>query len=157
MDIYTILSNQSIFSPTTAGQLPQLYPQRCVTCHLLNCSRYLTSTRTGITYNIRHNFTCASRNLIYLIMCTKIKKQYVGLTTKQLNIRINHHRTNIVNHKQIYLGVHFNFSDHSIDNLSIQAINRVFHHCPNPLQELQKHPLTSPLHQPKGMWWGFSR
>ena len=146
LDIYTILSSHTTTSHTTAGQMPQLHlystrtkrcdHPRCVTCKHLNCSRYFMSTKMGITYTIRHNFTCTSSNLIYLITCTKCKKQYVGLTTKQLNIRINHHWTNIANHKQIYLCVHFNFPGHSIGNISVQAIDRVQENCPNPLNEL---------------------
>ena len=69
---------------------------RCVTYYHLNCDKSFTSTKM---YPLRHNFTCTSRNVIYLITCTRCKKQYVGLTTQQLNIspniRLNHHRTNI--------------------------------------------------------------
>lgn len=82
------------------------------------------------------SFSCTSSNIIYLITCTKCKKQYVGLTTKQLSTRINHHRLNILNRKQIYVSVHFNFPDHSITNLSVQAIDKVPDQCAHPLQEL---------------------
>ena len=146
VDIYTSLSNHITSGHTIAGQLPLLQTQgtqtkrcnhpRCLTCRHLNCSKYVTSSKTGVTYTIRHSFSCTSSNLIYLITCTKCKKQYVGLTTKQLNVRINHHRTSILNHKQIYLSVHFNFSDHNINNLSVQVIDKVPDQCPQPLQEL---------------------
>ena len=146
VDIYTSLSNHSTSCHTIAGQLPLLRTQgartkrcnhpRCLTCRHLNCSKYVTSSKTGVTYTIRHSFSCTSSNLIYLITCTKCKKQYVGLTTKQLNVRINHHRTSVLNHKQIYLSVHFNFSDHNINNLSVQAIDKVPDQCPQPQQEL---------------------
>lgn len=102
---------------STAGSLPKLksyyttvkpckHP-RCSTCQHLNCSKTFCSTRTGKTYTIRHNFSCSSKKLIYLITCTKCKKQYVGLTTQQLNTRINHHRSNIFNKKQTYISNHF--------------------------------------------------
>jgi hypothetical protein len=148
IDIHTIFMSYATSEHTTAGKLPQLNPHntrtkrcnhpRCVTCLHLNCSKYFTSTRSRITYTIRHNFSCTSNNLIYLITCKKCRKQYVGLTTKQLNVRVNHHRTNIMNHKSIYLSTHFNFADHSITDLSIQAIDTVTSDCPNMLQELQK-------------------
>ena len=96
---------------------------RCVTCTHLNCKPNFTSTKTGISYPLRHNFTCTSTNVIYLITCTKCKKQYVGLTTQQLNVRINHHRTNIFNHAQTYISNHFNFVDHNISHLSVQIID----------------------------------
>ena len=148
IDIYTVLTSHTTSEHTTAGKLPQLNPHntrtrrcnhpRCVTCLHLNCSKYFTSTRTRTTYTIRHNFNCTSSNLIYLITCKKCRKQYVGLTTKQLNVRVNHHRTSIINHKPIYLSAHFNFPDHSITDLSIQAIDTVASNCSNILQELQK-------------------
>ena len=140
--------NEHTTSHVTAGQLPHLSSQnartkhcnhpRCVTCKHLNCSKYFTSTRTGTTYTIRHDFNCTSRNLIYLITCKKCHKQYVGLTTTQLNIRINHHRSNILNRKRIYLCVHFNFPDHSLEHLSVQAIDTIPDNCQNSLEELQK-------------------
>ena len=146
-DIYAACA-QSTSEHVTAGKLPLLSIQnartkrcnhpRCVTCKHLNCSRYFTSTKTGTTYTIRHNFNCTSRNLIYLITCKKCHKQYVGLTTTQLNIRINHHRSNTLNHKRIYLCVHFNFPDHSLKDLSVQAIDTVPPNCQNSLKELQK-------------------
>ena len=146
--MYTVLSNHTFSEHTTAGQLPQLCIQngrtkrcnhpRCVTCKHLNCSKYFTSKKTGTTFTIRHSFSCTSSNIIYLITCKKCHKQYVGLTTKQLNTRINHHRTNISNHKSIYLCVHFNFPDHSVEDLSVQAIDTVPEGCKNTLQELQK-------------------
>ena len=147
-DSYTTLSTHATSDHVTAGQLPQLGLQnartkrcnhpRCVTCKHLNCSKYFTSTKTGTTFTIRHNFSCISKNLIYLITCKKCRKQHVGLTTTQLNIRINHHRSNILNHKCIYLCVHFNFPDHSILDLSVQAIDTVPSNCQDTLQELQK-------------------
>ena len=118
---------------TTAGTLPQLHFRerlvkrcnhpRCSTCQHLQCQLTFTSTKTKISYPIRHHFTCKSSNLIYLITCTKCKKQYVGMTTKQLNTRVNHHRTSIFNKRRTYLHTHFNLPDHSISNLTIQAID----------------------------------
>ena len=84
-------------------------------------------------YNIRHQFTCTSTNIIYLITCNKCKKQYVGHTTNQLNTRINHHRSNILNKKSIYISQHFNRPDHSISNLKVQPIDKG-----DTLQELLK-------------------
>ena len=96
---------------------------RCVTCGHLNCKNTFKSTKTGNVYPLRHSFTCTSKIVVYLITCLKCKKQYVGLTTQQLNIRINHHRTNIFNHVQTYVSNHFNFPDHSITDLSVQVID----------------------------------
>ena len=108
---------------------------RCTICTHLNCKPNFTSTKTGLSYPLRHNFTCSSKNIIYLITCTRCKKQYVGLTT-QVNVRINHHRTNIFNLTQTYISNHFNFVDHSISHLSVQIIDTPSN-GPNMQQELR--------------------
>ena len=109
---------------------------RCVTCTHLNCNRAFTGTNSRKTYYTRHNFTCTSRNVIYLITCSKCKKQYVGLTTLQLNVRINHHRSNIRNKVKTYISNHFNFEDHTLADLKVQMIDKVTTE-ENPLQTLQ--------------------
>ena len=133
IDIHWALDNQDMSNHISAGELPVLKTEstrtqkckhpKCITCKHLNCSKVVKCTSTGISYPIRHNFCCKSTNLIYVITCTKCGKQYVGLTTKQLNTRINHHRTSIFTKKPIYIAKHFNLPDHTINNLSVQAID----------------------------------
>ena len=138
-------------SHTTSGALPTIKKQhplvkpcknpKCSTCKHLNCSPSFTSTVTKQSYPVRFPATCSSSNLIYLITCTKCKKQYVGLTTKQLNTRINHHRSNILRNKTIYLSIHFNFPDHNINNLSVQVIDKIPTNTTNlqKLQQMERH------------------
>ena len=133
----------------TAGSLPTLTETRkpmitpcnnpkCNTCTHLNCSPFFVSSTTKQRYPIRYQATCTSSNIVYLITCTKCKKQYVGLTTKQLNTRINHHRSNIFQNKTIYLCINFNFPDHNIKNLSVQVIDKTHKNTQTPLQDLQQ-------------------
>ena len=128
VDIILLLGNYTTLrSHITAGTMPMQHKHetvtlpcnlpKCITCTHLNCNKYFRSTSTGINYQLRHSFTCASSNIIYLITCTKCRKQYVGLTTNQLNQRINRHRTNIINNRTIYICIHFNFPDHSLKQL----------------------------------------
>ena len=99
---------------------------RCMTCrmHLL-CSPTFKSNypRNRTLYHIRHSFSCKSTNIVNLITCTKCRKQYVGCTTKQLNTRINHHRSCINNHRTTFIHKHFNLPDHSITHLQVQPIS----------------------------------
>ena len=130
-----MLGNEGACQPhtTAAGMMPNLintkttiptckHP-RCVTCKHYNTGNSFKSTSTGRQYTIRNSFTCNSNNIIYLITCTKCKKQYGGYTQTTLKDTINQHRTNIKNNKTIYVCVHFNFSDHKTSNLSVQAID----------------------------------
>ena len=135
VDIATQFYNRTPVTHTEAAKLPPplhsttsttpcRHP-RCSTCSThLNCQPTVSSSRTRKTYHIRYSFTCTSSNLIYLITCTKCNKQYVGLTTQQLNVRINHHRTNIITKKHIHICQHFNQPDHSLSHLSVQPIDR---------------------------------
>ena len=123
---------------------------RCVTCSHLNCNSYFQSTANKKAYTIQDSFKCTSNNVVYLITCTKCKKQYVGYTTNQLNQRINRHRSNIINNKDIYISRHFNFSDHNLRNLSVQVIDT----APNipELKKLEKFwILTLETYVPKGL------
>ena len=112
---------------------------KCVTCTHLNTTPYFTSTTTKTTYLIRHSFSCNSTNLIYLITCTKCRKDYVGLTTKTLRERINHHRTSIHTKQKRYINNHFNFPDHSIKTLSVQPIDTIHNSTPQTLVELERY------------------
>ena len=95
----------------------------CATCQHLVCSKFFKSSKTEKTYAVRHNFSCNSRYLIYLITCAHCKKQYVGYTTQTLRTRINHHRSNVFNKIGTYISNHFNFTDHSVSNLKVQCID----------------------------------
>ena len=99
---------------------------KCATCsyHLLLTPTFKGSNKNANTYKIRHQLSCTTSNIVYLITCKKCKKQYVGLTTKQLNTRINHHRSNIANKKSTYIAQHFNLPDHSITDLKVQPIDQ---------------------------------
>ena len=132
----------------TPGQLPQLRNRQlltrrcklrnCSTCPYLNCSSYFFSTVTKQTYPLRFSATCSSSHVIYLITCTKCKKQYVGITTTELRNRMNQHRFNILHNKPIYISRHFNFPNHSINNFSVQIIDRAVNRSFEQLQELER-------------------
>ena len=118
---------------SNAGRLPRLKPSqitikkcrdsRCATCPHLNCKKFFTSSKTGKSYPIRHSFSCSSRYVVYLITCSKCKKQYTGQSTQKLKTRMNHHRSNIFCKVKTYIARHFNFPDHSIKDLKVQCID----------------------------------
>ncbi len=126
--LFACRNDRSAPSYTISTSKQTLTPQicrhpRCITCIHYNTNNFFTSTVTKRRYKVRHQFTCSSQNIIYLITCTKCKKQYVGKTTKSLRERINHHRSTILTDQNRYLSIHFNFPDHSLDNLSVQVID----------------------------------
>lgn len=137
MDIFLYLDKTIPTTHTTAAILPKLqytnpritlcgHP-KCSTCshHLLVTSTFQDSHKKPTTYRVRYTMSCKSTNVIYLITCNKCKKQYVGNTSKQLNTRINHHRSNIINKRSTYIAQHFNLLDHSLSDLRVQPIDKV--------------------------------
>ncbi len=109
--------------PISTPQPSICYHPRCATCQHFNSQNFFKSTTTRKCYKIRHAFSCSSSNVIYLITCNKCKKQYVGKTNKPLRERINHHRSSINMKQSRYISVHFNFPDHNISNITVQAID----------------------------------
>jgi hypothetical protein len=99
---------------------------KCSTCahHLLLTPTFKGSHKNSNTYCVRHQLSCTTSNIVYLITCKRCKKQYVGQTTKQLNTRMNHHRSNIMNKKSTYIAKHFNLPGHSIADLKVQPIDQ---------------------------------
>ena len=150
IDIYLSCTPNNTTQPQTTTEvltrpsLPLLTPvkpnkchhPRCATCQHFNTQNHFSSTTTRKTFRIRHPFTCNSHNIIYLITCNKCKKQYVGSTHNSLKERFNHHRSSILRKEKRYVSVHFNFSDHSLKNLTVQIIDTT---SPQKLFKLEKY------------------
>ena len=97
-----------------------------------NTNSTFKSFVTGRTFSLINELSdqvslnCKSKNVIYLISCTKCCIQYVGMTTQQLNTRFNQHKRNILhNNLNTMLVKHFNSKDHHCRHLSIQIIDYV--------------------------------
>jgi hypothetical protein len=64
-----------------------------------------------VTYDIHTRGTCSSSNVIYLITCNHCLAFYVGLTSTQLNIRLNNHRSSVSQHLQLPVAEHAHSHD----------------------------------------------
>ena len=78
---------------------------------------------------ITDSISCHSKNLIYLIECTKCHLQYIGETKRQLNERFGEHRRSILNHHQLSIttpvSLHFNQAGHSINDVHLIPIELI--------------------------------
>ena len=79
-------------APVTNGTKKCKHPQ-CLTCGMIKESASFTSHVTGNKYIFAGEANCKTKNIIYLIECERCHKQYVGKTTRQLNVRMGEHRT----------------------------------------------------------------
>ena len=99
--VHSTLSHENSSSQQPAGIKKCNHP-RCLTCSFLqegqtNYTFFTTNENRKITDSI----SCHSKNLIYMIECTKCHLQYIGETKRQLNERFGEHRRSILNHHQL--------------------------------------------------------
>ena len=101
--------------------------RKCVICekHLAEVSTFM-SCRTGESFNIRGNYTCDTKNIVYLISCKKCRgAQYVGQSQNSLRERFYLHRSHIGRDVGTPLTHHFNLPGHSVDDVECLVIERV--------------------------------
>ena len=70
----------------------------CNMCQYVNPLTACKSTVTGQSVKINCRVDCQSRHLVYLITCTKCKKQFVSQTHRSLGEAFQEH-LNIVNNR----------------------------------------------------------
>ena len=95
----------------------------------------LRNNKTGKEFSINYDLNCNSRNVIYLITCSKCKIQYVGSTTTAFRTRFNNHKSRVNAHvnlssennkKEDVLYQHFHSQGHlGLEHMSIQLIDWV--------------------------------
>ena len=73
--------------------------KRCQTCLNVNEADTFTSTTTGETYKINHQFNCNSKCLVYLLTFKVWLKQYAGQTAEEFRLRWNNYKSKIANIK----------------------------------------------------------
>ena len=105
---------------------------KCERKKCIICEKHVTegqsfqSCQTQEQFQLRDNFTCDTRNIIYLISCTKCHgAEYVGQTQNSLRERFYLHRSHIGKNKGTPLTMHFNKHGHSLEDMKCMAIEKV--------------------------------
>lgn len=104
------------------SQISRCNNSRCKCCSSLICSNTYTDSSRTHSFTISDKFSCYSKHLIYLIICRKCNKQYVGQTSRSLRDRLNNHRSDITLKKNTAIAIHYNESSHSFEDLGILPI-----------------------------------
>ena len=95
----------------------------CKVCHLVADRHEVTSSVTKCTFKFRHDMSCNSRNIIYLINCKNCHKQYIGESKQSLRYRADGHMTDILNEDNTKsVSNHFNSLFCSSDDFEITPI-----------------------------------
>jgi len=75
---------------------------------------------------IEEAMNCSSRNIIYVIICTKCNKVYVGETKNKLKDRMNKHRSDIRLHRSnSAVAIHFNGAAHNLGHLRVFPLEKI--------------------------------
>ena len=69
--------------------------RRCEACPAVQEGSTFKSVATDKTYHIQHNLDCGSKEVIYLITCTRCNLQYVGETSLTIRQRLWKYRNKI--------------------------------------------------------------
>lgn len=106
---------------------------RCLACRLhVKPQDTFVSNTYGSSFHIRISLNCRTTNVVYLITCSRCNKQYVGETGRCLGDRLTDHRSNIKAKKLTPIALHFNEPEHSFNDLTAVAIEKI-ENAPNAL------------------------
>ena len=105
------------------------------------CCSHIPDTNIYKMYNIplNTNMDCNSKDLIYLIICSKCKKKYVGETTRKLKDRLNNHTSDIRLKKNTTISIHFNSYLHTLHHLQILPIQLLSSNQHTQRHEIEKY------------------
>lgn len=98
---------------------------KCKCCQHITCTSFFHDTDNKRQFPITENFNCSTKNVIYLITCTKCHLMYVGQTSRMLKERLNNHRSDIKLHKNTAVAKHFHLPQHNDKHLSIIPIHNI--------------------------------
>ena len=82
-------------------------------CKQVKQIKTFQSCRTKETFQIIHNLTCRSENLIYLLQCRICRLKYAGKSATPFNIRLNTHRKDAKSQASILACKHFSEQNHN--------------------------------------------
>ena len=98
----------------------------CLTCKSFITCRILKTQTYG-------HLTCGSSNVVYAIHCIRCGLMYVGETGRNLQSRINGHRAGIIKDSQSLLYEHSRLPGHSVADMKIQTIEKIYQSSENPV------------------------
>ena len=99
----------------------------CITCPYSIPGKVVKSHASNTRVEVNTTVTCNTPNVIYCISCNHCGEQYIGETHRPLKDRFGEHR-GYVNRKEVKkaTGNHFNSSGHSISDMRIQIVEKMF-------------------------------
>ena len=99
----------------------------CGTCPFVTEGNRVKSQVTGELFDINYASDCNTQNLVYCIVCTKCKQNYIGETKRPLRVRCGDHLGYVRNQKlNESTGYHFNLPGHNITMIQITVLEKIW-------------------------------
>ena len=126
---------------------PQQYcaKQDCQTCKLIKRRDKLP--QNSREYKLAKDVNCQTNNVVYLLECTRCKKQYIGETKRNFLTRFKEHLADIRHNRDTPVAKHFNLNSHKTAATQAQPI-------PTILSRIAGHPdRTTDVRKNKEKMW----
>ena len=100
----------------------------CGACPFILQCKEVKSSFNATSVKINTLVNCQTQNLVYVIFCKKenCKQIYIGKTERKLKERLAEHLNSVKKNEKNVIGQHFNGPGHSLANLEITAIEKIF-------------------------------
>ena len=98
--------------------------KQCLACPYIKEGKLVKGP--NFTWKIRDRVTCESKNVVYMIECTKCNQRYINQTKRQLKGRLANH-LGYVKNKMLRepTGSHFHLPEHSLHNISMTVLEKL--------------------------------
>ena len=99
--------------------------RQCKVCSYVQEVKEIKSNRNGDKFQLKGEFNCQTKGVVYMTFCLRCGKQYVGQTKRKFSDRIREHWLSISNKKDTANAEHFNSERHNIDDFRALIIEKV--------------------------------
>ena len=112
---------------------------KCGACPFVKEGRTAQSSSTNYKLDINSTVDCSTQNIIYLLGCRKCNQQYIGETERSMKERFLEHKNYVTtNNHSKPTGVHFNLKGHTVSDMEITIIEKIFSQDPRFRKQREK-------------------
>lgn len=117
--------NKNLRDILVQAKLPPLVKQKPsrIETHFINL-KFIKNDKEKTWIKIQQGFSFKSKNCVYVIVCAKCGKKYVGETKNALSTRIVQHRYNIKNRKEVDTPFVKHFLEHGLSSVKMAGLQR---------------------------------
>ena len=100
----------------------------CECCPFVTQTKQFKGPFNNAGVKINTSLNCTRSNVVYCLQCNKnnCRQIYIGYTTRQLKERFSEHKSSARTNSSNAIGEHFNGPGHSMANMNILALEKVF-------------------------------